>query len=133
MEPTADSETHASSIPVSDAESMRGRSRRSGQRRGPRGEDSVDERRRSRPIDRTGSNGFRDGLDHSACIARGYTPPPTGIIVARTGVAVMTAATVARRGDALLQCDRQHAGPHVWPDGEAVSVEQAGAGMEYGG
>ena len=49
-----------------------------------------------------------------------YTPPPTNIIVARTGVAVMEPVIVDRRETAVLQCDLQHAGPHVWPDGEVV-------------
>ena len=54
-----------------------------------------------------------------------FTPSPTGGVQVRTGVATMVAATVARREDAVLQCDLQHDGPHVWPDGEVVVSETA--------
>jgi hypothetical protein len=107
--------------PQTEGEPPRGRSKRSGPRRTPRGEDPVDERRsRPRSSERTGANGFRDGLDHSSCIAMTFTPSPTGVIYGRTGVATMVAGVVARRDAAVLHCDRQHAGPHVWPDGQVV-------------
>jgi hypothetical protein len=32
----------------------------------------------------------------------------------------MTRPVVARREGAQLQCDLQHDGPHIWPDGELV-------------
>jgi hypothetical protein len=45
---------------------------------------------------------------------------PTGVINHRPGIATMVHVTVARRPDAILQCDLQHGGPHVWPGGETV-------------
>src|SRR5699024_5645631 len=95
-------------------------------RRGPRAEDSVEERRsRPRNNDRSGINGFRDGDEHASCEAMPYTAPPSGGIYARTGVATMTNAIVARRQSAIRQCDLQHAGPHVLPDGEVATSEGA--------
>jgi hypothetical protein len=121
MESAQEPKNAPQSMPQSEAEQSRGRSKRSNQRRTPRGEDPVDERRaRPRSSERTGANGFRDGLDHASCVAMTFTPSPTGIVFARTGVATMVAGIVARRDDAVLHCDRQHSGPHVWPDGQVV-------------
>ena len=110
--------------PAALAEGDQPKSRRSGQRRGPRHEDPVEERRqRPKSGDRSGSNGYRDGVDHAFCAAMMRVLSPTGVKVHRPELATMTRPIVARREGAQLRCDLQHDGPHIWPDGELVPRE----------
>jgi hypothetical protein len=121
-------QTQAPASPRAEGEPPKGRNRRSGQRKGPRHEDPIEERRhRPKSGDRSGSNGFRDGIEHAFCAAMLVFPSPTGVKVHRPELATMTRPVVARREGAQLRCDLQHAGPHVWPDGEVVSHDNGAA------
>jgi hypothetical protein len=66
--------------------------------------------------------GFGDGLDHAYCVNYRHRLPREFPPQDRPGLATVKPSQVAGRPDAVLLCDRQHAGPCVWPDGEqAVS------------
>lgn len=68
--------------------------------------------------------GWGDGVERLAC-ARNAAHPAAGFPVeSRTGSAVIPLTVVARRTDAILLCTFDHAGDHMWPDGEAVSADR---------
>jgi hypothetical protein len=51
--------------------------------------------------------------------------PQTFPVLHRQGVTTLKVALVARRPAAILLCDGDHPGHHVWPDGTPVDPDAA--------
>lgn len=95
------------------------RQKRSQSKRNPRGEGGDPNRQRSRN-DRHSMSGFGDGIERAFCVGIVSSPPRSYPAQHRTGVAVMSRVVVARSGASILFCDCEHAGPHIWPNGDVV-------------
>jgi len=101
-------------------EQTKHRGKRGGSKRGSRHPEGSDFQRQNRPrIDRSMS-GYGDGIERAMCLSVPSLPPPFFPVQHRTGLAVRALATVARTDSAALLCDRQHDGPHIWPNGDVV-------------
>jgi hypothetical protein len=85
-----------------------------------------DERRRKRsaPSDRRTPAGFGDGIERAICANFIHLGPIAFPVQHRPGVAASRPIEVARRENAVLLCDRNHAGDCVWPDGTFALVEK---------
>jgi hypothetical protein len=68
--------------------------------------------------ERSGANGFRDGLDRFFCIAGRRQYPVEWPVSHRQGLAIARMEEVGRRDRDVLVCDKLHQGACVWPDGE---------------
>jgi hypothetical protein len=68
--------------------------------------------------------GWGDGLERCMCSAALKRIPRAFPVLHRTGVATIAPEIVDRDGRRLLLCDRQHEGPHVWPNGEVAPIPQ---------
>ena len=97
--------------------------RSSGHERGRPGT-GGDERRRRRP---PSGEGFGDVVERAFCAAATPRLPETFPVQARDDLATLRPEIVDRREGALLFCDGQHAGPHLWPDGDPVGPTPATA------
>jgi len=67
--------------------------------------------------------GWNDGIERAFCVHVEHELPSAFPIQSRSGVATIPATIVGRRPDAMLLCTFDHAGPHVWPDGE-IAVDE---------
>ena len=94
---------------------------------GPRPE--VDDRRRRRGGDKR-HIGFGDGVERAYCTALQYRPPDAFPVVHRNDAATLRIRLVDRRPGAILLCDGQHGGAHVWPGGETVETRPGGEATE---
>jgi hypothetical protein len=101
----------------------------SGPRPGDRGQDRPPgggERRRKRggSGERRSDTGFADGIERALCVACHHVLPETFPVQGRSGAAVIRPFVVARRPDAVLLCDGEHPGAHMWPDGTPEPLAQ---------
>ncbi|MGI8475620.1 MAG: hypothetical protein ACR2OO_04530 [Thermomicrobiales bacterium] len=94
-----------------------------GARKSARPPDAGEERRppRRSQYDRGAAYGYGDGVERAHCRQMLRFAPPTDGVSHRTGIATLALHTVSERPAAMLLCDHEHAGPHVWPDGEVVA------------
>jgi hypothetical protein len=80
---------------------------------------------------RTGSGGgsgggrrgvyrYDDQMDHAICLLVTHKVPKAFPVMARSELATMPQVEVARTGSSVLLCDKQHDGPHLWPNGDEV-------------
>jgi hypothetical protein len=104
---------------------IRQRSKRGSGRRGGRSPSEGGEPSRpGRPrIDRAIA-GYGDGIERSMCIGVPSRPPRAFPVQHRTGLAVKSPVQVDRTDTAVLLCDGQHEGPHIWPNGDVVGDEE---------
>jgi hypothetical protein len=82
-----------------------------------------DEPRRKRATSERRYAGWNDGIERAFCVHVEHTLPAAIPVHSRTGIATIPATVVGRRPAAILLCTFDHAGPHVWPDGEIVGDE----------
>jgi hypothetical protein len=83
-----------------------------------------DEGRRKRP-NQARYVGWGDGQNREYCDRMSHVLPRTFPVASHTGAATIRATVVARRSDSYLMCTYDHCGPHVWPDGDVVSGDEA--------
>jgi hypothetical protein len=69
-------------------------------------------------------SGFGDGVERAFCMGIISRPPRAYPAQHRTGIAVLSSVIVARGESSVLFCDCEHAGPHVWPNGEVVGDDE---------
>ena len=108
------------------AEQAKQRGKRGGSRRGTRNQDSSDFQRQHRQRIDLAMSGYGDGIERAICLGVPSRPPRSFPVQHRTGLAVRALATVARSDNAVLLCDGQHEGPHVWPNGDITGPEGQG-------
>lgn len=101
-------------------DAARSRNRRGGSKRPSRFGDSGDQNRQRPRGDRGVMAGFGDGIERAFCAAVVTQPPRAFPVQHRTGVSVVQPVIVARGERSVLFCDCEHAGPHIWPNGEFV-------------
>jgi hypothetical protein len=82
-----------------------------------------DEPRRKRATPERRYAGWNDGIERVFCVQVEHRLPAAFPVQSRAGVATIPATIVGRRPAAVLLCTFDHAGPHVWPDGEIVVDE----------
>jgi hypothetical protein len=82
-----------------------------------------EEPRRKRATPERRYAGWNDGIERAFCGHVEHRLPSAFPVLSRAGVATIPATIVARRPAAVLLCTFDHAGPHVWPDGEIVVDE----------
>ena len=107
------------------------RSRRGGGKRGGRpNSDGGDLQRPGRPrLDRA-MVGYGDGIERAYCLGVQSHPPRSFPVQHRSGLAVLARVTVATTESAILLCDGQHDGPHIWPNGDVAGEERRAAAPE---
>ena len=69
---------------------------------------------------RRGVYRFDDQMDHAICLLVTHKAPKGFPVMARPELATMPPVEVARTGTSILLCDKQHDGPHLWPNGDEV-------------
>ena len=67
---------------------------------------------------RRGVYRFDDQLEHAICLMVTHQSPKGFPVIGRNDIATMPPVEVARNGSSVLLCDRQHDGPHLWPNGD---------------
>ncbi len=77
-----------------------------------------EEARRKRAAAEKRYAGWGDGIERAFCGYCEHLLPADFPVHSRHGVATIVPRVVARRPEALLLCTFDHAGPHIWPDGE---------------
>jgi hypothetical protein len=69
---------------------------------------------------RKGVYRFDDQMEHAICLMVTHKAPRAFPAIGRTELATMPPVEVARTGSSILLCDKQHDGPHLWPNGDEV-------------
>lgn len=64
--------------------------------------------------------GYGDGIERAVCLGVPSCPPRSYPIQHRSGLAFKPLTEVDRTASAILLCDGQHEGPHIWPNGDFV-------------
>ncbi len=81
---------------------------------------------KDRPRNRRSSGGggrkdayrFDDQVEHAICLFVTHRVPRAFPVIGRPEIATMPPVEVARTGSSILLCNKQHEGPHLWPNGD---------------